>query len=85
MALPRGTDVENVGMNSSGGQTLGATTSELAGFHGSACDQAAAITSATILAQNSGFGFSTSAEMTAAMTAINSILTALREKGILAT
>lgn len=44
MALPSATDVEVIGAGSSGGCTVGASASELAGFHGSACDQAAALT-----------------------------------------
>ena len=35
MAIPRGTDVEYIGMQSSGGQVLGASSTELIGFYGS--------------------------------------------------
>ena len=34
MALPRGTDLNSVGSNASGGDTLGATTSDLISFYG---------------------------------------------------
>ena len=34
MALPRGTDVEYIGSNASGGMSLGSSTSELISFYG---------------------------------------------------
>ena len=76
--------VEQVTYNSPDGATIGKSASELVGFHGSACDQAATIADVSTQAQNSGFGFSTSAQFATAMGAINSILAALEEKGILA-
>jgi len=67
---------------------LGQNASALTGFHGTACDQAAAITSPSATAASdttSAFGFTTSTQADAVVTAVRSILVALREKGIIAT
>lgn len=64
--------VEILGNGAPDGSSVAASATEKAGFHGSAVAQAAAITTTG----------STSASM---KTRINSILTALRNKGIIAT
>ena len=63
--LPLGTDIENVGQNSSGGSTVGVSTSELVSFYG-----------VTAVAQQSGSGqaaVSTSALTTVSQTAAISV------------
>lgn len=87
MALPSGTDLQSIGANASGGMTLGLSSSELVGFHGSAVDQYAAITDLSInaLSVSGVIGFTSSASFSTAITAINSILAMLREKGLIAT
>lgn len=65
--------------------TLGGSATDLVGFHGVSADQAAAITSpaATAATSTTPFGYS-EAQANAIVTAVNSILVALREKGIIA-
>lgn len=67
------------------GITLGDDANALAGFHGAAVDQAAAITSpaATAATNSTPYGYS-EAQANAIVTALNSVLVALREKGIIA-
>lgn len=73
MALPSGTDLETIGQNASGGMTLGASASELVGFHGAAADQYASIESVTA-----------STTLTNVVNRVNDILIMLREKGLIA-
>ncbi len=86
MALPRGTDVEFIGEDASGGMTLGLTATELVSFHGATptdqCATIATLTLTTVL--SSGFGFQTSAGAVAALATINQIVDLLREKGLCA-
>lgn len=64
--LPSGTDLQNLGSNASGGQTVGGATSELISFYGvtgtaqlSAAAQATSAASwATVCATKAGFGTS---------------------------
>lgn len=65
--------------------TLGADADDTVGFHGSTADQAAAITSVadTAATSSSPFGFA-EAQANGLVTAVNAILVALREKGIIA-
>ena len=70
------------------GQVIAASASKLLAFHGGTpCDQAAAqtcvSTSAVITACGVG-GFSV-AQASAAIVAINSVISALKEKGLMAT
>ena len=71
------------------GTLLGQSATDLVGMHGQApSDQAAAITSvgtaAAISTTGATYGFATSTQATALVTAVNSILAALREKGFIA-
>ncbi len=73
MALPSGTDLETIGQNASGGMTLGASSSELVGFHGAAVAQASTIASLTA-----------STTLTQLVVLLNSVIQALKDKGIVA-
>lgn len=73
MALPSGTDLQQLGSNASGGMTVGKTSTDLAGFHGAAVDQNAAIESVTA-----------STTLTNVVNRVNDILVMLREKGLIA-
>lgn len=85
MALPRGTDIQPIGDQASGGQTLGSSASELAGMHGLATDQYAAISTLTLTTSlQSGFGWTTSAGFAAAVAALNSLIDMAKEKGMCA-
>lgn len=71
-----------------GGFQIGNAAADLVAFHGSTpVDQAAAITSVTTTALilTPAYGFTTTAQANAMITAVNSVLVALREKGIIAT
>ena len=97
MALPAIGDGEQVGDGNTGetlnvgrsGMTvqIGSATSTLVGFHGtSPCDQAAAITAvgtSVPVAACATFGL-TSTQLTALVTAVNSLITAMQEKGLTA-
>ena len=71
------------------GVYLGQSATDLVGLYGtSPVDQAAAITSVNTTAATSttnAFGFTTSTQADALVTAVNSILTALRDIGLIAT
>lgn len=71
------------------GTRLGQSATDLISFWGQTpCDQPAAITSVNTTAATSttnAFGFTTSTQADAIVTSINSILTALRECGMIAT
>jgi len=71
------------------GTILGKTSASLISLHGSTpTDQPAAITALVTTAStstSSAFGYTTSTQAEAVTTAVNSILVALREKGIIAT
>ena len=74
--------------NNPTGTVLGQSASDLIGFHGTAgTDQAAAIADLSInaLSVSGVIGFTTSASFSTAILAINSIIAALREKGLIAT
>lgn len=73
MALPSGTDLETIGQNASGGMTLGASATELVGFHGAAVDQNAFIETVTA-----------STTLTNVVARVNNILDLLKEKGLMA-
>ena len=87
MALPRGTDAQTIGANASGGMLLGDTSSELVAFHGATpTDQCAAISTLTLTTSlQSGFGFQTSAGFNAFITAFASVLTCLKDHGLMNT
>lgn len=78
---------EQVTYNGDDGAVIGATTSDLIAFHGSSpVDQAAAITAVGTsipVAACATFGL-TSTQLTALVTAVNSLITALQEKGLTA-
>lgn len=90
MALPRGTDVQSIGSNASGGEVIGLSASELVSFHGAAAvDQAAysatlATTAPVSAAGSPIFGFSTSAQAIALTAQVNTITALLIEKGLMA-
>ena len=77
---------EYVGDGRPDGTIIGRTSSELIAFHGATptdqCATIATLTLTTVL--SSGFGFQTSAGANAAISAINSIINVLREKGLCA-
>jgi hypothetical protein len=87
MALPLGTDIEDLGQGASGGTRLGRTSAELIGFFGLATcvsqvamsANAAVVTTAVINSSisSSCFGY-TSAQATAIITLVN----ALRAAGV---
>ena len=69
------------------GVTMGLNSSDLVSFHNAApVDQAAFIATLSInaLSVSGVIGFTTSASFSTAITAINSILTLLSEKGLMA-
>lgn len=73
--------------NNPTGTVLGQSASDLIGFHGTTgTDQAAFITTLSInaLSVSGVIGFTSSASFSVAITAINSILTLLSEKGLMA-
>lgn len=82
MALPSGTDVEQIGMGSTGGIVIGASSAELVGFFGlatpvaqpQASAYAAVATTAVINSSisSSCFGY-TSAQATAIITLVNGL------------
>ncbi len=67
-------------------QYVGTTASSLVGFHGAdPVDQYATITSVSTTAPVSGaFGFETSAQAIALLTAVNSLIAMCKEKGLIA-
>lgn len=87
MALPSGTDVEYIGQNASGGMVLGQSASELVAFHGATpTDQYAALTlvgTSVPVAACASFGL-TSTQLTALITAVNSLIAMAQEKGLTA-
>ena len=76
-------------LNSSGTSILGDASSDLVGFYGGAgATQAAAITSVTTTAATSttlAFGYTTSTQADAIVTALNSVIVALRGMDIIDT
>jgi hypothetical protein len=68
------------------GVVLGQSASDLIAFHGSApCDQAAVVTAVSTSVLTTGLlGFNTTAQANALIAAVNSILVALKEKGLMA-
>jgi hypothetical protein len=85
--LPSGTDAQNIGANASGGQSVGSSSSELVSFHGETpTDQYAAITAvgtSVPVAACATFGL-TSTQLTAIVTAVNSLIAMAQEKGLTA-
>lgn len=78
---------EYLGNGNPDGTSLGSSATELVSLHGATpCDQAAAITAlvTTAATSTSPWGFAGSTQANAIATAVNSIITALTEKGILA-
>jgi hypothetical protein len=80
-----GNNIEQIGNGSPAGATLGATAAKLAGMHGLACIQASTISlSATTAATStSPFGYS-EAQANGIVSKLNSVITALINKGIIA-
>lgn len=79
--------VEQVTYNSPDGATIGKSSTEKVSFHGvTPVVQAASITTLSInaLSVSGVIGFTSSASFSVAITAINSILTVLRDKGLIA-
>lgn len=78
---------QQLGYNDADGLNIGVNSSALVAFHGaSPVDQAAAITSVStsVPTQTSPFGFSTSAQAIALVTAVNALVVMAREKGLIA-
>ena len=74
-------------LSSTGTSTIGDAATDLISFHGAtAVDQAAFVTTLSInaLSVSGVIGFTSSASFSVAITAINSILAALIEKGLMA-
>ena len=80
-------DVQQLADGRPDGTLLGQASTDLIAFHGGTpCDQAAAITAvgtSVPVAACASFGL-TSTQLTALITAVNSIITALQEKGLTA-
>lgn len=79
--------VQQVTVNSEDGAVIGALSTDLVAFHGGTpCDQAAAAVSITtgIQVTTGCAGFTTTAQVTSVITAINAIIAALKEKGLMA-
>lgn len=76
--------VEQLSKGNSDGTSLGQNATDLAGFHGTAVVRAAAITSpsSTATTSTTPFGFSTSTQADAMVTAVRAILAAIQAKGI---
>lgn len=69
------------------GTILGQTAASLVGMHNTVCAQASTIAQLVTTAStstSSAFGYTTSTQAEAVTTAVNSILTALKNKGIIA-
>jgi hypothetical protein len=81
-----GVYIKQLSDGSPGGTTLGQSATDLISFHGAtAVAQAAVSASVSTTAPVSGaFGFSTSAQAIAVLTALNDILTCLKNKGLMA-
>jgi hypothetical protein len=74
--------------NNPTGTVLGQSASDLIGFHGTTgTDQAAAIADLSInaLSVSGVIGFTSSASFSTVILALNSVIAALREKGLIAT
>lgn len=71
----------------SDGVTVAKTTTIPAGFHGTAVVQAALVTavstSSLVLVSGTAYGFATQAQATWLIATVNSMLTALKDKGII--
>lgn len=83
--IARGTDLQNLGANSSGGQTLGSGITELISFYGTtAVAQRAGITQATVTLTltTGGVGFVTTAQAQAVVDQINEIRAMLTANGM---
>jgi hypothetical protein len=81
--------VQYLGNRGPDGTVLGYDSSDLIGFYGTTpCDQPAAIDDVTTTAATSttlAYGYTTSTQADAIVTAINAILAALREPGVIGT
>lgn len=75
-----------IGDNNPDGCTVGQSSTTKAGFHGAAVVQAAAITAvaSTGATNSTPYGFTTAAQADALVTAVNALITACKNKGILA-
>ena len=77
MAIPRATDVEYVGTSGSGGVCLGLSATEKVGFFGTtpAVQPTAAVAATTTAATTtSPWGFATSTQADALVTAVNTLI-----------
>lgn len=76
---------ERLDYGSPDGAQIGGASTDLWATHGAVpCDQAAYVADISSGTLQSGFGFSTSAQLVLAITAINAIMACLREKGLMA-
>jgi hypothetical protein len=86
MAIGRGTDVYQVGPENSAGLMIGAASTTLIGFYGETpVDQPTAITHVNTTSATSttnAFGYTAAAQADGIVTAINAILDALEELGL---
>ena len=81
-----GNNIELIGSGTPAGCTMGADRTELAGFHGLACAQATVIaaTDTTSATSTTPWGFASSTQANMIISNQNAILTALKNKGIIA-
>ena len=88
MALPSGGDINSVGSNGPGGDTLGNTTSALISFYGvSPIAQGAAVTTVTTTGASSttnAYGYTTAAQADAIVTAVNALISRVSLVGLTA-
>lgn len=88
MALPSATDVEYLGSNGSGGQTVGKTSTDLVSFHGATpTDQYATTGTQSInaLSVSGVVGFTSSTSLSSVIEKLNTVIDLLKEKGLMAT
>lgn len=90
MADPN-TETTTVGLGGGSPNSVGTDADSLVGFHGDAVVQASTIASvstsqpiATTVDSTAVFGFYSSAQFNSLIAAVNSVLTALQNKGIIA-
>ena len=87
MTVTNNAGVQYIGDNGTDGTSIGSSATELVSFHGvTPVAQASAITSVATTASTTTtpYGFTTSTQAEAIVTAVNSIITALEDKGIIA-
>jgi len=87
MAIERGTDVQSIGANASGGMVLGLDATEKVAFYGAVpiaqrAGSAQAAVTTTTATTTSPWGFSTSAQANAIVTLVNELRASLVALGL---